>query len=295
MIESSEKRKRREATVAGIFYPEEPDALGAEIDRFLGSAEPLFGGRIVSRARAILAPHASLGYSGDLAALAWKAAEGRGVSRVVAISPLHRAEESLVYLPEAEFFETPFGPVPVDQRSVEELLDCGTAFSRNDIPHFEEHGVEMQLPFMRRLFPRASLVPILVGKPSSSLVRALASALGIVFAKEAEETLFVLSTDLATCAKAESDAERAEAEDRAERFIELVAQGDWRGILEERAGSEYAACGAACVAAWLASPLAEDSRSLVLGMHDSSASRESEQERLVFYAALAFASGDGEA
>ncbi|MBL8966101.1 MAG: AmmeMemoRadiSam system protein B [Spirochaetaceae bacterium] len=293
MIESSEKRKLREATVAGIFYPEEPDALGAEIGRLLDAADPLFAGAPVSAARAVMAPHASLGYSGDLAALAWKASLGRAVSRVVVLCPLHRAQEQAVYLPEAELFETPFGPIPVDHRAVDELLDCGTVFTRNDIPHFEEHGIEMQLPFMKRLFPRASLAPILVGKPSISLVRSLAAALGIVFGERREETLFVISSDLAASSKTEHDEDRDQAEDRAERVLTLIAEGDWKGILELKAAEEFTACGSACLAAWLASPLAADTASRVLGRHDSAASRESERERLVFYAALAFVAEEG--
>ncbi len=288
MIESSEKRKLREATVAGIFYPEEADALNAEVDRLLAQAEPLFAERQVRRARAIFSPHASLGYSGDLAALAWKAATGAALTQIVILSPYHRAETSLVYLPEAEYFETPLGAVPVDLGSIEELLECGTLFTRTDIPHFEEHGIEMQLPFMQKLFPRATLVPILVGKTTKPLVRALASALGIVFSERAEETLFVVSSDLASCGRRGSAETRAEAEERAERILECIAQRDWRGLLAEHDHDALSACGDGAMAALLASPLGAELEGLVLGRHDSAAYRESEEERLVFYAALAF-------
>jgi AmmeMemoRadiSam system protein B len=282
MAKHTENGKVREATVAGIFYPEDSAELAMAMGRLIASAEPGSKSESITRARAIVSPHAGLGYSGDLSALAWKSACNRKIDRVVILSPLHRAEESLVYLPEADYFATPIGPVQVDKPSVEELLDCGTAFSMNDIPHFEEHGIEVQLPFLRTLFPEASLVPILVGKAQGSLVKSLASALGIVFGDKAASTLFVVSSDLS------AGLEAASVGKVADQLLALIAQRDADALLDFRVDGVQTACGAVCLAAYLASPLAEGARSVLLGRHDSSKSRESEQERLVEYAALAF-------
>jgi MEMO1 family protein len=282
MAKHTENGKVREATVAGIFYPEDSAELAMAMGRLLASAEPGSESESITKAKAIVSPHAGLGYSGDLSALAWKSASNRKIDRVVILSPLHRAEESLVYLPEADYFATPIGPIQVDRASVMELLDCGTAFSMNDIPHFEEHGIEVQLPFMRTLFPEASLVPILVGKAQPSLVKSLASALGIVFGKKAATTLFVVSSDLS------AGLEAAAVGKIAEQLLALVDKKDADGILAFKAEGVQVACGAVCLAAYLASPLAEGTKCVVLGRHDSSKSRESEQERLVEYAALAF-------
>lgn len=282
MAKHTENGKVREATVAGIFYPEDSAELAMAMGRLIASAEPGFDGESVTRAKAIVSPHAGLGYSGDLSALAWKAASNRKIDRIVILSPLHRAEESLVYLPESDYFATPIGPVQVDKAVVEELLDCGTAFSMNDIPHFEEHGIEVQLPFMRTLFPEASLVPIVVGKAQASLVKSLAAALGLVFGPKAASTLIVLSSDLSAGLEAKAVGKTAD------QLLELVGRKDAEAILELKAEGVQIACGAVCLAAYLASPLAEGTKSLVLGRHDSAKSRESEQERLVEYAALAF-------
>jgi AmmeMemoRadiSam system protein B len=282
MFNDSEKGKIRESTVAGIFYPDNKEELEKEIDRLLRGPAAECEGQTICAARAIVAPHAGLGYSGDLAALAWRAAAPRSIERVVVLSPLHRAEDSLVYLPEAESFSTPLGSIPVDRAVVDDLLDCGTGFSMNDIPHFEEHGVELQLPFMSRLYPHASLVPILVGRSSHALVKSLASALGIVLEEIMESTLIVLSTDLS----AGSDTSLISG--MGDRLIELMNRKDWEGILEIKAKDAHAACGAACIAAYLASPLAASNEACVLGRHDSSQSRQTDQERLVEYAAIAF-------
>jgi AmmeMemoRadiSam system protein B len=282
MAKDNGKAKLREATVAGIFYPEDPRELEAELDRYLEAPLPMTFPEDSPPTLAILSPHAALAYSGDLAALAWKSLRGRPLKTVVILSPLHRATESALYLSEAAEFSTPLGPVAVDGEAVEDLLDCSTAFSRNDIPHFEEHGIEMQLPFLKRLYPRARLVPILLAAPNASLVKSLATALGIVFGGRRDSTLFVLSSDLA------AGYEEGQTAHLADAILADLVEGDWEGLLAPVHPGTQAACGAACLAAFVASRLAMSTEAHLLGRHDSMASRTSAQERLVHYAAMAF-------
>jgi len=276
MFEHSGKAKLREAIVSGIFYPEEPAELDELISELLAQNRPPREG-----ATAIVAPHAGLRYSGDLAALAWNAALGRQVSAVVVLSPMHRPSDAFVYLPESDFFDGPFGPVPVDKAIVEEMMDCGTLFRTNDIPHFEEHGVEMQLPFMRRLFPDASLVPVILGAPTAAAVKALSAALDLVIGERIEDSLIVVSSDLAGGGAADAAAQ-------ADRFLDCVEARDWRGMLAPGDVVPPAACGAGCLAAFLSSTLADGKKGQLLGRHDSEAFRESADERLVHYAAIAY-------
>jgi MEMO1 family protein len=278
MKEIMGQTKVRDATVAGIFYPDDPAELESRIAALLSAAKPA-----VAKAAAIFSPHAGLDYSGDLSALAWKSAAGRDVDTVLVLSPLHRAEEALIYLPESDYFEVPNGRLVVDKALVEDMRDCGTLMSVNDIPHLEEHGIEIQLPFMRALFPDARLVPILLGKTTPALVKALASALSLVFSDRARSTLVVLSSDLG------SSNEEHIAAACADRFLRYLLAEDPQSILAGLATGESCACGSGCVSAYLSSGLAKGKRPVLLGRHDSSASRETGEERLVHYAALAFA------
>ena len=278
--------KVRDATVAGIFYPDDPSELEERIAALLEAARPA-----VTGAKAILSPHAGLDYSGDLSALAWKSAAGREIDTVLVLSPLHRAEESVIYLPESDYFEMPTGRAVVDRDVVEDLHDSGTLMRVNDIPHLEEHGIELQLPFMLALFPEARLVPILLGKPTASAVKALSSALSLAFADRADSTLVVISSDLG------SSSDERIAESYADSFLRGFLKGDAKGLLEalrasEREGGDAAcACGSGCSAAYLMSGLPGSARAVLLGRHDSSASRETGEERLVHYAAVALADG----
>jgi AmmeMemoRadiSam system protein B len=267
--------KLREATVAGIFYPDDPAELEARIIPLLSAAE-------AKSASAILSPHAGLDYSGDLSALAWKAAVGREIETVIILAPIHRAEEACICLPESDVFDTPLGAIEINRRLVEELRDCGTIFDENDIPHFEEHGVEVQLPFMRMLFPGASLVPVLLGKPTATAVNALSKAINLILESRRDKLLVVLSSDLG------SSPDEGEAKSLADRFLAALADSDLKAMIEAKASVDGYACGSGCAAAYLGSKLGAGAKSLVLGRHDSSAARESTEERLVQYGAIAF-------
>jgi hypothetical protein len=267
--------KLREATVAGIFYPDDPLALETKIISLLSCAHS-------SSASAILSPHAGLDYSGDLAARAWKAASDRSVETVLILSPIHRADEACICLPESDVFDTPLGTVPVDRDIVAELRDCGTLFDENDIPHFEEHGIEVQLPFMHTLFPQASLVPVLLGKPTQASIHSLSKALDLVFGERRDKLLVVLSSDLG------SSSDDAEAARLADRFLSALSASDSATMLADSASLKGYACGAGCVAAYLGSKLGKDVSPVLLGRHDSSAVRESDEEKLVEYGAVAF-------
>jgi hypothetical protein len=281
MKELLHQAKVRDATVAGIFYPDDPEELESRISALLQAAKPS-----VTKATVIFSPHAGLDYSGDLSALAWKSAEGSRIESVLVLAPLHRAEESFIYLPESDYYELPTGRIRVDHETVSELGDCGTLMNINDIPHLQDHGIELQLPFMLDLFPDARLVPILVGKSSPAVIRALASALSLVFSDRVQSTLIVISSDIGS-----SNEERVAAL-VADRFLRSFLDEDSTSIAEDIEAGNISACGSACVAAYLMSGLAGSKRPVLLGRHDSSASREMGEERLVHYAAVAFADAD---
>lgn len=277
MDDQSKWIKVREAIVAGIFYPEDPSELGAAVHAHLAEASPPR-----TDAQAVLSPHAGFSYSGNLEALAWKAASGRRIDTVVIIAPRHRLDSSEVYLPESDFFETPLGSIPVDRAAIEELESCGMIFRMGDIPHFEEHSIEVQLPFMRSLFPEASLVPVLTGTPGKPVSNALACALDLVFYERMASVLFVVSTDLA------SSADAREAGRRSDAFLESIRVRNTDAML---VGGEGSPCGSACVATILSTMILRDASWTLLQRIDSRAARANPDEKIVHYAAGAWFPG----
>jgi len=267
--------KVRAATVEGIFYPAERSALAQRVGGLLAAAG------VAGTASCIISPHAAYDYSGALSAAAFQAAAGRPVERVLLLGPVHREPVDRLLLPESEAFQTPLATTPVDRQTVDRLASQDSCFALDDIPHLEEHCLEVQLPFLQTLFPGARLVPVLMGRPAPRLVEALAGALRRELAFEPGATLVAVSANLT------SYRPRAEGEREAQALLDLIRAGDWRAIVEQTARKSISSCGAGCIAAILALEQELGSRAEVLKLGSSLAASDDER-KVVHYGAIAF-------
>jgi AmmeMemoRadiSam system protein B/AmmeMemoRadiSam system protein A len=178
----------RPTAVAGMFYPEDATALRTELDHLLGAAPR----RLALAPKALIVPHAGYPYSGPIAASAYAclASHVHHISRVVLLGPAHRVAVRGLATPGADRFTTPLGDVPLDTEALA-TLEGLPHVCRSARAHAQEHALEVQLPFLQRVLPEFSLVPLLVGDASAGEV---AQALDRVWG--GEETLIVVSSDL---------------------------------------------------------------------------------------------------
>ncbi len=183
---------RRRASVAGSWYPDDPSRLASELTRHLESAgvtsDPL-------PARALIAPHAGLMYSGPVAAFAYKLVTGKPYRAVVLVGPSHFVPFEGVSLWAAGEWETPFGPVAVDVPLAEAVrAACAEVI---DLPaaHLREHSLEMQLPFLAHVLPGVPIVPLVMGRQTRETAFALGAALAAA-CRVRGETLLIASSDL---------------------------------------------------------------------------------------------------
>ena len=238
---SGPEEKTRASIVDGIFYPARRKELQALLSQ-LWEDSPVAPGA----AGGIISPHAAYEYSGEVAAAAFRAASARRVETAVLLGPVHRDPTNEIVLPESASFQTPLGTVAVAQELVDELMDCGTRFRRNDIPHLEEHCLEVQLPFLQFLYPHASIVPILMGTPSLANVRLLASALHLLISRDPASILLVVSANMSSYLRP------ASAPDEIDRLLALIIERDWQGIVEAAGRGQIGTCGSGCIATLLA-------------------------------------------
>jgi len=264
----------RPPLVDGLFYPARRDALASQVDELLARSETPRAGRF-----AVIAPHAGYEYTGEVMAAAYRAVALRPVRTAVLIGPVHRdPEEGGIYLPESVGFTTPLGQAPVDTAAVAALEAADPLFRRWDIPHLEEHCLELQLPFLMRLFPGVSIVPILVGGSRMATVTALTRALRLTFTANADYIVFIVSANMASYMTGrDADRENASLE-------EILCQGDWREMVRAAERRTISACGVAGMAAVLALA-GEGCRVEVLARAHSRESDE-EEPRVVHYAAV---------
>jgi AmmeMemoRadiSam system protein B len=231
-------KKTREPLVDGLFYPDEAGALSAAIQRYESEC-----GAPKGKAFAIVSPHAAYEKSGALMAAAFLAASGRKIRRAVLVGPVHRDFTDAIVLPESQVFTIPSGNFEVEGKSVENLLSCGTNFVRSDIPHLEEHCLEVQLPFLARYFPGVKIVPVLLGRDSAANIKSLGKGLYLAFEKELSSTLFVITTNLCESRKSEK------AQEEAGEIIALAEKKDGQALMEKKLSRRLTACGAGCLAA----------------------------------------------
>jgi AmmeMemoRadiSam system protein B len=256
----------RLAAVAGQFYSGHPDRLRRDVADLLGEAAP--------RARApkaLIAPHAGYPYSGAVAAQAFATltTAASTIRRVVVIGPAHYVPLRGIAVPTVSAFETPLGPVPVDQDALSDLADLACV-ARSDRPHAPEHAIEVELPFLQHLLPAFDLVPLIVGDAHPDEVGAV---LGRLWG--GPETLIVVSSDLSHFHPYEM-AQRLDAATAA-----AIEAGAWR-----RLGSANA-CGFLAVAGLLQQAAAHGLAAERLGLCNSG-DTAGPRDRVVGYGAWAF-------
>lgn len=177
----------RPATVAGMFYPSDAAELEAQVKRYLDEAKT-----DLLSPKAMIVPHAGYIYSGQVAARAYATLLNRQqpINRVVVIGPSHRVAFEGIAMSTMDSFETPLGAIPVAQRAFAALADLSGVIA-DDLPHSQEHCVEVQLPFLQFVLGQFELLPLVVGRSSAGQVAAVMELLW-----SDPETLFVISSDL---------------------------------------------------------------------------------------------------
>ena len=153
--------RTRSPAFAGMFYPDKPQELAATVRAYVADASPP---AMQPPPKAVVAPHAGFIYSGPIAGTAYAAMAARGgqIERIVLVGPSHRVAFAGVATSGAGVFETPIGPVTVDRDAVASLVQAGLA-REFEPAHENEHSLEVQLPFLKQLFPSARVVPLLAG------------------------------------------------------------------------------------------------------------------------------------
>jgi AmmeMemoRadiSam system protein B/AmmeMemoRadiSam system protein A len=185
-------RPVREPAVAGTFYPGDPEALTEAIDLLLGRAAPKV--EPDREIKALACPHAGYQYSGPVAAEAFACLKGRAVETVVLVGPDHYIGfEGIAIYPEGAF-RTPLGDVDIDVDLVQLFLQGGVGVRAAPEAHRREHSLEVQLPFLQRVLPKARIVPVLMGFRSRTNVETLANLLSR--ALDNPKVVLLASTDL---------------------------------------------------------------------------------------------------
>lgn len=181
----------RPSAIAGTWYPANPVKLAASIDNFLGEVvTPKIDGRVL----AVVAPHAGHRYSGAVAAHSFAALRGLQPDLVAVVSPYHNYDPHPLLTTSHDAYTTPLGTIQVDKTALVDLQSHLTV-KITPIANDQEHSLEIELPFIQRVFSNEfKLLPLMVRAHEEQVARQLGEALSVTLRDR--NVILVASTDL---------------------------------------------------------------------------------------------------
>jgi len=193
----------RPPAVAGLFYSDKKMELDREVAVYLENAPQIeINGRVIG----MVAPHAGYMYSGGVAARAYRQLLDLDIDVVAVIAPSHREYFTEISIFDGFAYATPLGTIEIHRGLAQELADINPQIILSEKGHrFEEHALEVQLPFLQKVLVKFKLIPIIMGEHSSDNIETLAQALAT--ALRDQKALIVASSDLShfyNAAKAET-------------------------------------------------------------------------------------------
>jgi MEMO1 family protein len=230
----------RPPAVSGRFYPSDKKKLAVEIEQFTtaGQAEkkkvPVLG---------CIVPHAGYMYSGHVAGAVYGAIEIP--DRCILLGPRHfPGGEAMAIISEGSW-QTPFGDAQIDSDLAAQLKQSCPLLREDRVAHQREHSLEVQIPFLQRLAPNLSFVPVVLATHRYPDLEALGHAVAQVIAAQKDPVLLIASTDMNHY---ESDA-ITRAKDR--KAIDRVLALDPRGLYDIVNSEDISMCGYAATVAML--------------------------------------------
>ena len=181
----------RQPARAGQFYPADPSAMEQAIDGHI-AAGPI--NVLREPFRAVMLPHAGWRFCGDTI--------GKTLSRVtvpktvIVISPKHTPYGASWSVAPHEHWNIPGGSVPIATDWVRRLMKLVPGLECEPDAHRLEHGVEVLLPFLRRIEPGLSVVPIVMGQTSYEATSVMAAGLAALINEHDIDPLLVISSDM---------------------------------------------------------------------------------------------------
>jgi MEMO1 family protein len=267
----------RPPAVSGTWYPGSAAALASAVDAHLARAD---GAPRLETLTALIAPHAGLIYSGPVAAHAYRQLEGRAIDVVVLVGPSHFIGFDGVSIYRRGGFDSPLGVAPIDDACAARLMSASPLIHEHPAAHAREHSLEMQLPFVRRILPQASIVPLVVGWQTSEVAKELGRALAESL--RGTRAVMVASSDLSHYESADA----AHAMDL--QVVEAVEQFDPEALQDLLERNDRHACGGGPIVAVMRAARGLGARDAVVLNYADSGDVSGDKSAVVGYLAAAF-------
>ena len=180
----------RRPTVAGYFYPREPDQLRQAVSQLMGIST-----QQTRNAQVTIVPHSSYQFSGAVAAAALSAIHIP--ERWIVLGTNHTGVGSAWSVMPDGTYQTPLGDVPVDAALAEDLLARCPVLEADEVAHGGEHAIEVPLPLLQWRRPTdLQIVPIITKSEDPHTCRQVAQAVADLVRESAQPLTVLISSDL---------------------------------------------------------------------------------------------------
>ena len=183
----------RPALLAGRWYPADEAGCRAAIGEHLPPPDPdAPRGALCG----LIGPHAGWAFSGDCAGRAYRRVAdsvGADVDRVVVFGS-HRGPRGPNTVFRDDAWDTPLGPLETDRALASALAEALDLEDEPSRPRRADNAVELHLPFVKALFPRAQL--LMLGVEASPRALEMGREVGRRVRAAGHRAVFIGSTDL---------------------------------------------------------------------------------------------------
>ncbi len=180
----------RQPVVAGRFYDANPEKMNEMVDGFLGLAEE----KREKRTLLAMAPHAGYVFSGAVCGKTLAMANLE--STILLLGPNHTGMGDRFALWADGSWDIPGASVPIDTELAQALLDADPMITADRAAHEQEHSLEVIVPFLHRLNPEMTIVPIAISAHVFDDVAAVGKAIGQALKEFDRPVSIVVSSDM---------------------------------------------------------------------------------------------------
>lgn len=250
----------RTAIVSGQFYPAGEASCRGEISEFLKGLQRRSD---IGTVAAGIVPHAGWTFSGPTAAKVFSQIDrDHPPQTFVLFGAVHRWGVSGPSIYSSGAWETPLGELSIDEKLAQKILEASKGLiAAGSQAHSSEHSIEVQLPFLKYLFPEARIVPVAV--PPDEKSHLVGQTIGKFLRDEKIPAVVIGTTDLTHYGPGYGFAPKGVGEDALRWAREVNDASVVRLALDmqadkivSEAGRNHNACGSGAMAATVAAAAA---------------------------------------
>ena len=229
----------RRPAVAGMFYPGEKGALEKELAEMVDTTQS-------QQVLGLISPHAGYVYSGGCA--------GKGFGRikvtdtVIILGVNHSGFGHPFAIDGNDSWQTPLNRVPLAVDLREKLAEDSQIFAVDSLAGNQEHSLEVQVPFIQYINPKARILPVTISSMNLSQLLAAGKELASLV-NDNNDILMVASTDMSHYISADS------ARSKDQKAIDAILALDPQGLYNVVVKEQISMCGMAPTVMMLAAAI----------------------------------------